>query len=386
MPVEPAGKKKSGIGKKILLVVLAGLVINVAMGLVSDFRTIAAAIATAGLWDLAAPFVCGLAVFFIDSLRFRLIFRQFRVRLSFGDAFYSNFIGFFFAGITPSSTGGQPFQIYHFKRLGLDSTVATNIVFSRLVVASLSQILIVSAVAVMGKGFSLFEIPGVGGYILGFGLVVSLCIFALLVVVLAKPSLLGHLALWIDRSRLGRRIGRLVKNERWAERFSVWSFGLGDSFKQLWSNRIAFVFADLGLQCADQVLWSLGLYVPFRSLTGAELPFLSFVFAFNLCGLVSSFVPTPGAMGSIEASYAIVLGGFAAKAGAVPSAIMIWRFGAYYLFLLLTGLVYACIHPGKNVYAPGPGGFVERRRHRPTRPGSRAGEPPGRAQTPSVDV
>jgi uncharacterized protein (TIRG00374 family) len=368
VPVEPATKKKSGIGKNILIVVIAGLVINVVLGLVSDFRNILAAIVTAGPWDIAAPFVCGLAVFIVDSFRFILVFKQFRVRLSFGDSLYSNLIGFFFSGITPSATGGQPFQIFHFKRLGLDSTVSTNIVFSRLMVASLSQLLIIAAVALSGHGFSLFGIPGVGGYILGFGLAVSLCIFILLVVVFAKPSLLGHFALWIDRSRLGRLIGRLVKNDRWAEKFSVWSFGLGDSFKHLWSNRFGFVLVDLGLQCVDQVLWSLGLYVPFRSLTGADMSFLSFVFAFNLCGLVSSFIPTPGATGSIEATYAIVLDGFTSRTGAVPTAIMIWRFGSYYLFLLVAGLVYTFVHPSKNVYASGPGGLLARRRDRAQTP------------------
>ena len=360
-PGEPdQGKKKSKIAKNILIAVVIGLVINVVLGLVGDFGTIVGAISQVAPWDLAAPFVCGLVVYFIDAFRFQYLFKQFRIRLSFRDSLYSNLIGFFFSGITPSAAGGQPFQVYQFAKLGLDSTVSTNIVFSRLMVSSLAQISIIVAVAAVGGGFSIFSTAGVGGFLLGFGLAVTLFFFCLLFLVFVRPSLIGGLALRVDRSRLGRLIGRLSKRGDWAEKLSAWSLDLGGSFKYLWAGRTHVVLLDLCCHILDQAIWAYGLYVPFHSLTGADVPFMPFLFAFNLCGLVSAFIPTPGASGSIEASYAIVLGGLADTAGEALSAIIIWRLGSYYLHLLLTGLVYALARTGKNVYSAGPDGIVKR--------------------------
>lgn len=354
--------KGKRILKNVLVVVFIGLAMNVLLGAIVDYKDIVSTFATIGLWDVVAPFACGLVVYFIDSFRFQYLFRQFRVHLSFGDALYANLIGFFFSGITPSSAGGQPFQVFHFRKLGLDSTVSTNIVFSRLMVSSLAQVSIIAAVAAMGRGFSIFVTAGVGGFLLGFGLAVTLGAFALLFLVFAKPSLVGRLALRIDRSRLGRLIGKLAKHELWAEKFSAWTIDLGDSFKHLWARRFGVVLFDLCLHILDQAIWAYGLYVPFHALTGAEVPFLPFLFAFNLCGLVSAFIPTPGASGSIEASYAIVLGGLADVAGSALSAIIIWRLGAYYLHLLASGLVYAFVHPGKKVYEAGADGYTRRLR------------------------
>lgn len=362
-PKAGEGKKDNRIVKNVFLAVLIGLAMNTFFGLVFDFKDIVSAIALVGPWDLIAPFGCGLIVYFIDTFRFRYIFKQFKVHLSFGDSLYSNLIGFFFSGITPSAAGGQPFQIYQFTRLGIESKVSTNIVLSRLLVSSLAQVSIIAAVAAMGKGFSIFSTVGAGGFILGFGLIVTLAAFALLFLLFVRPSLLGRLALRIDRSRLGRIIGHLAKNESWAEKFSGWSLELGDSFKYLWAGRTHVVLFDLCLHILDQAIWAVGLYVPFHSLTGADVPFLPFLFAFNLCGLVSSFIPTPGASGSIEASYTIVLGGLANHSGQALSAIILWRFGSYYLHLLLSGLVYAFVRTGKGVYAAGPDGVVRRHSH-----------------------
>ncbi len=364
-PAEPdQGKRKSRITKNIFLAILVGLAINAFMGFVVDSKSLFEAIRRVGPWDIIAPFATGLVVYAIDTFRFRYLFSHFKIRLAHRDSLYVNLIGFFFSGITPSSAGGQPFQVYQFTRMGIDSTVSTNIVFSRLMVSNLAQLSIILAVALMGKGFSIFSTSGIGGFILAFGLAVTLGAFALLFMVLARPIVLGRLALRLDRSRLGRLIGRMTHDEKWAERFSAWSLGLGDSFKHLWTNRIGVVLLDLCLHALDQAIWALGLYLPFTSLSGSDVPFLPFLFAFNLCGLVSAFVPTPGASGSIEATYAIVLGGLAVTTGSVLPAIILWRFGAYYLHLLLGGLAYAFWPVAKDSYEKCEDGIVRHKRHR----------------------
>jgi uncharacterized membrane protein YbhN (UPF0104 family) len=168
----------------------------------------------------------------------------------------------------------------------------------------------------------------------------------------------------VEKNRLGRFIGKLAKNERWAEAISAWSFGLRDSFRYLWSRRTVAVVADLLLFFLVQVVWALGLYYPLKALSGNSLPFVDFLFAYIVCGLVSSYIPTPGAAGSAEASYALVLGGMVGSFGTALSAVLLWRLGSYYLHLLVGGLVYALVPVRKGVYKDdGQGRICRERRH-----------------------
>ena len=359
--VSPPEGEKGGVqhlGRKIFIAVLVGLAINVLLGLLVDFDKFKAAIVQAQPWEILVPFLAIIIVYVIDALRYQLVFWQFGVHLHFGDALYNNIVGYFYGNITPSSTGGQPFQIYHFSRLGLDTTAATNVVFSRLMVTNFAQLIFVFAF--FHRGIALLSLPGGGTYILGIGMALTTFASILLLFVFIKPTIIGRLALKLEHNRFGRFIGRVAKNSQWAEKISSWSFELRDSFRFLWSRRTWALIADLLLFFVVQVAWSLGLYYPLRALSGVSLPFVDFLFAFIICGLVAAYIPTPGSSGSIEASYAFVLGGLVGSFGPALSAVFLWRLGSYYLHLILGGVVHALVPMPKAVYGTRADGQIER--------------------------
>jgi hypothetical protein len=110
----------------------------------------------------------------------------------------------------------------------------------------------------------------------------------------------------------------------------------------------------------DQLLWAAALYIPLTVLTGAPVPIPEFLLSFVLCWLVSLFIPTPGAAGSVEASYLLVLGTLTGKPAATMSAILLWRFGTYYLHLLLGAAVYFLTPVKRRVYVAGKDGLLRR--------------------------
>lgn len=353
-----AARKPKKLGKNILIAVLAGLFINTLFGLLLDYKELLATLSRVRVWQIALPFFTIVLVYIIDSLRYLLVFRQFHVRLSFLDAFYNNIIGYFISGITPSSAGGQPFQVYHFTKLGLDSTASTNIVFSRLMVANLAQLAVV--IIFIRNGINLLGTAGNGVYILGLGMLTTIAVSVILFFVFVKPSILGQLALKIEGTKLGHFISHRTRDEHWAEKMSTWSFGLRDSFRYLWAGRTWTMILDLILFGFDQVIWAFGLYYPLIALAGTPIHFGGFLFAFILCGLVSAYVPTPGASGSIETAYALVLGGVTGSPGAALSAIILWRLGSYYLHLIVGGLVYSLVPVARGCYAKGADGTVRK--------------------------
>jgi uncharacterized protein (TIRG00374 family) len=327
------------LGRNIAFAVVAGLTINVLLGLFVDFATFKTTLLKARAWEVLLPFAAILIVYLIDSLRYILIFGHFGLRLSFLDAFYNNVLGYFFCNITPSSAGGQPFQIYHFSRLGIDSKTATNVIFSRLMIANFSQLLIV--LVFLKKGLALLAAAGNGAYVLGAGMATTILLSLLLLLVFWKPTLIGHLALGVQKGRLGAFIGKLTRRGDWAQALAAWSLGLRDSFRFLWAQKSLAILLDTALFLLVQVIWSLGLYLPLLAISGSRLPFDDFLFAFIVCGLVSAYVPTPGASGSVEAAYALVLGDMTGGFGPALSAVFLWRLGSYYLHLPFGALLLA---------------------------------------------
>jgi len=360
----PQNEKSSSpkLMRGVFLAVIAGLLINTFMGLFIDAEEFKAAFTGISVVTFLVPFLTIMIAYLIDTFRYKLVFSRFGIKASFRDSLYNNIIGYFFSNVTPGSVGGQPFQILHFSRLGLDSAITSNVVFSRLIETTFVQLIVV--VMFFHKGIGMMASLGNGAYLLGAGMLVTLILTTLLLLGFLNPHILGVIALKIEKSWLGKLISKVTQDPRWAEKLSVWSEGLGAGFKVLWNKNFGIMLIDMIFAAVEQVLWSVALYVPLAKLVGTPPPFPEFLLSFVVCSLVSLFLPTPGASGSTEASFLLVLGSLTRKPGATMSAILIWRFGAYYLHLLFGGLIYFFVPTRRAVYTRGEDGIL--RHIRPT--------------------
>jgi hypothetical protein len=344
--------------KSVLFAVVAGLLINILIGLFVNFGNLFEAFKQTSAIAVIAPFAFVLVIYLIDSLRFTIVFRKFDIHLSFFDALYNNIIGYFFCNITPGSVGGLPFQALHFSRLGIDSIISSNVTFSRLIESNLVQLLIVALF--FDKGIGMMSAKGNGSYLLIAGMAATILLTVVLVLGFLNPRLLGVIALKLEKSWLGKVIVKITRKPTWAEDISVWSQKLGAGFKVLWQHNFGTMILDIALYMVDQILSAMGLYIPLLMLTGSPVLFPEFLLSNILCALVSLFIPTPGASGSVEATHLIVLGALTGKPAATLSAILIWRFGAYYMHLILGGLVYFLAPAKENVYFKGEDGSTRK--------------------------
>jgi glycosyltransferase 2 family protein len=354
----PEATSQKKLAKSIFLALLAGLVINAFIGLLVDYGELFSSLANISIATVVVPFGAIILIYVIDSFRFKYVFSKFEIQLSFRDSLYNNIIGNFFSGLTPSSAGGQPFQVIHFSKLGIDSAIASNVVFSRLIEGNFVQLIIV--VLFFKNGIDMMANIGRGSFLLSAGMVATILMTIILVLAFLNPHLLGVLALKIEDSRLGKFITKITKNPSWAEKISVWSRSLSDGFKVLWKNNTHTIVIDILATGLTQTIWALSLYLPLTVFTGVATPFPEFLLSYCLCGLISLSIPTPGGSGGIEASYVLVLGALTGKPAATMSAILIWRVGTYYLQLLLGALVYTLIKVPKNVYVKGNDGALRR--------------------------
>ncbi|HWR12762.1 MAG TPA: lysylphosphatidylglycerol synthase transmembrane domain-containing protein [Rectinemataceae bacterium] len=346
--------------KNVFLAVVAGLFINILIGFFVNFDKLFGAFKEVSAIMVIAPFAFMLLIFIIDSLRYMLVFRKFNIHLSFRDSLYNNIIGYFFCNITPGSVGGLPFQALHFSKLGLDPVISSNVTFSRLIESNLVQLLIVALF--FDKGIAMMSVNGDGSYLLIAGMIATIALTILFMLGFLNPQLLGLIALKLENSWLGKLIVRITRKPQWAESISKWSHDLGYGFKVLWKHNTGTMALDILLYMVDQILSAMGLYIPLIILTRSAVPFPEFLLSNILCALISLFIPTPGASGSVEATHLLVLGALTGKPAATLSAILIWRFGAYYLHLILGGLVYFLIPTKKNIYFKRDDGSIGRQR------------------------
>jgi uncharacterized protein (TIRG00374 family) len=350
---------RRNLPRKILALILAGMSFSAALGAVADWSAFLAGLSRARVADVMAPALAISASYLIDSLRYILVFRPFGVRLAFRDALYNNISGYFFGGITPSSAGGQPFQIYHFSKIGLDSAISTNIIFSRLTIIYAVQFLV--ALLFSGRGVALIRRAGGGTSLLFAAMAASLTISTLLTIALRNPDRLGILARRIEGSRAGRLAGRLLKDPQWARKIDAWTGQLRDGFRLLWGEKRLLMLADVLLHTAGQTVLAFGFFVPFVALTQAQVDFGEFFFIYMLGSLISGFFITPGATGGVEATFVFILGALSKNHAGTMGAIVLWRFGSYHLQLILGGLVYTIFKPQRGLYAKGEDGIVRRR-------------------------
>lgn len=127
-------KKKKKINKNLLgvliLVILMGLTLWVVLK-DSDLSAIwTAMLSIKPVWLFSAMIA---ALFFVCAEGFMIwyILKELKAKVSLLNCFGYSFVGFFFSGITPSASGGQPMQLYYMSKDKIkiaDSTVALTIV------------------------------------------------------------------------------------------------------------------------------------------------------------------------------------------------------------------------------------------------------------------
>jgi hypothetical protein len=350
----PKSRKK--VIKMIFLAVLVGLLFNAAFTLFIDRDRVFETFSRVHWLDFIVPFACLFGIYIVDALRYKICFSQYKTRIGFLDGVYNNMIGYFFNNITPMAAGGQPFQIYHLTKIGADAKAATNIVVSRyLEFVFTSLILLMLSIT---RVFAIGRSTGIGAFVVYVGMGTTLGMTLIVLFMLIRPQTLGHFAIWIEKRWLGKLVGRLMKNPQWAEKVYNWSMGLRETVRFLWKEKLHVMLVDIALNAVSMSLMIFSLYYVVASLSHGFgfISFYDMALIYLLVNFVVYYMPTPGAAGSVEGMYMLVLGGFFGNAGLALSSTIVWRVATYYLHVFLGAAVYLCFDPKKRqVELPGKG-------------------------------
>jgi len=213
-----------------------------------------------------------------------------------------SFIGFFFSGITPSATGGQPMQLYYMKKDG-NSLSESSVVLMTVAVIYKFVLVVIGVLILCCWNQPLREYLQSYYLLYLLGLFLNTALVVVLLAVMFFPHTMQQLALTVDHVAVRMKI--LKPNDSRKEKITqfIGEYQKAVSFLHSHKKVIGVVMAGTFLQRCSVfaltyvVYWGLGL-------SGTNL--LTILFLQASVYIAVDMLPVPGAQGITEAMYQMV--------------------------------------------------------------------------------
>ena len=248
-----------------------------------------------------------------------------------------SFIGFFYSGVTPSATGGQPMQLYYMSKDKLkigDSTVVL------MTVATIYKLVLV----IIGGLIAVFCYPSIkesfDGYIYLYwlGLFLNLIVVIILVAIITSPKFIRAICMFFERFMV--KIKLLKPSEQRVSNIEKLSDDYRHTVSFFMRNKthimvtLLLTFTQRMSLFIITVFVYLGMGYTYKSLM--ELLYI-LIFQAAICVAVD-MLPLPGAQGISEILYQTIFGTIFIGPYLTTSALVTRGF-SFYLLLLIGALV-----------------------------------------------
>ena len=250
-----------------------------------------------------------------------------------------SFAGFFFSGITPSASGGQPMQLYYMKRDGIPLPEGTAVLMA--VATAYKFVLAVVGMMILLFWQKLLK-EHLGGYFFWYivGLSLNVLLVILLLLVMLKPVLIRHLTEKIIV--MAQKCGMKIPKEKWLEKLDGFLDGYRGTvlFFREHKEKILILIVMTFVQRSSAFLLTFLVYLGF-GLSGTAMYQILLLQAAIYVAV--DMLPVPGAQGITEAMYGKVFLPVFSGQYLVP-AMCVTRGVGFYLMLVIGALWVLKIH------------------------------------------
>lgn len=248
-----------------------------------------------------------------------------------------SFVGFFFSGITPSATGGQPVQLYYMKKDGNTLSESSVVLMVTAVIYKFVLVLLGAALLLFWRGPLRENLKGY--YALYFvGLSLNIILVVLLLMVMFTPKII-RTVLYKGECLLVK-IHLLKPSDERGKKLEQFLSGYQETvqFLRMHKSVVAVVTAGTFLQRSMLFLLT---YTVYRGLGLSGTPLIDIFLLQASVYIAVDMLPIPGAQGITEAMYKTVFAKII-PAQYIVTSMCISRGISFYL-MLLVGLAVTCI-------------------------------------------
>jgi len=285
--------------------------------------------ASANGWDLlpAVAAMCGFIL--CESTNIARVLRASGYRVSPGQMLTYGAAGFFFSGITPSSSGGQPMQLLYMSRDRVRLSYGSLALLVELLGFQTANV----SLALFGVAFNLSEIRALSGTVravIAVGLSANAVIFLLLLLLIFRACVSA--AIGRGLTRLCRALKKKNAAERIGEQLREYRAGavyLREHPGLLWKNVATSL---VQMTAIDSVP-----FFVYRALGGTSVGWTKIFSLQAVVTAATAVIPLPGAVGAGESGFRLMFAPVFPRELLMPG-MLLSRGISFYLGLLITGI------------------------------------------------
>lgn len=282
---------------------------------------------------ILAAIGCMFLYIFGEAINIYRILKNFNEEVSLSKCFKYGIVGFFFSSITPSSTGGQPMQLYFMNKDKVSIAHGTL----ALLVVLLSFQFVTLLLAIVGFFFNrdiLLHNIGNIKYLMFFGITVNIIIQTFLFIMIFSKKMGEKL---INFAYKILKKFRFKKADNFFEKAKVQL----DEYHEcsIYLNKHKGLIVKTVLTSIIQLsLYHSVPYFIYKAFGLSEFSVLTFIFMESVLYISVASLPFPGAMGISEGSFMIMFKMFF-PASVLGSAMIISRTVNFYLFVVISLII-----------------------------------------------
>lgn len=278
---------------------------------------------------------------FFESVAFKIVMRVLKHKISWKGSFVYSSVDYFFSGITPSATGGQPFQVFYMKKDGVPIHKSTIGILLNTTFYKIVLIVLGITSAIFFPEF-LEETGTIGIILFILGLLINIaCIVICLMSIYCKNIIksVGHFFL----NKLGKF--RIIKNiDKKILSFDKKMEDYNRSARYLNENRYVGVALFLVNLVQRLCLFSI-TYLVYLALVPTPTHSIYYLMALQIIvALCVDSMPFPGGTGLSELLLSTLFASVYFGESLLTSALLLTRGINFYFTLLFTGLIVLINH------------------------------------------
>ncbi|MGM9850282.1 MAG: YbhN family protein [Bacilli bacterium] len=317
----------------LLLIVVTIIVLYISLK--DNFFEVINGLTKLNLFWIVIALIFVMGYYFFRTLSLHTFVTKFK-NIPFNKIFKIVFITQFFDGITPSSSGGQPYQIYAFKKENIHLVDATNIAIQNFIVYQIALVLLGLIAVILNKYLNLFNQLGIIKNLIMLGFIINVIVIVGLFS-LAFMKKLNKIIMKLIVKILAKL--KIIKaSEKIIDKLNESIEEFHEGAKTLLKNKKDFIKTIFFNFVALLLFYSIPVIIIFGLGDYQSINVLESIIASAHVMLIGTFIPIPGATGGLEYAFTQFYGVFI-TGSTLTLVMLLWRSLTYYLGVIIGGVL-----------------------------------------------